>query len=43
MNQWAFVIGAYAVTLAATVGLIGWSYWSMRGDEAAAEAVKRRK
>ena len=43
MNQWAFVIGAYAVTFIATVGLTVWAYFSMRGDEAATEALKQRK
>ena len=43
MNQWAFVIGAYAVTFVATLGLTAWAWLSMRGDETAAEALKQRK
>ena len=43
MNQWAFVLGAYAVTFIATVGLTCWAWMSMRGDESAAEALKHRK
>ena len=43
MNQWAFVIGAYAVAFVATAGLTAWAWLSMRGDEAAAEALKQRK
>jgi hypothetical protein len=43
MNQWAFVAAAYALTLIATCGLVGWAYVSMRSSEADAEAAKRRK
>jgi heme exporter protein CcmD len=43
MNQWAFVIAAYGVTIVATAALVAWSYWSMRSAEADAEALKRRK
>ena len=42
MNQWAFVIAAYGLAGLATAALILWSYWSMRGAEADADAVKRR-
>lgn len=42
MSQWAFVFAAYGLALLATVGLILWSYLSMRNAEADAEAVKRR-
>jgi len=42
MNQWAFVIVAYGLTGLATLGLIGWSYLTMRRAEAEADAVKRR-
>ncbi len=41
MNPWPFVIAAYAVTVAATAALLLWSYATMRGAEAAADAVKR--
>ena len=43
MNQWAFVIAAYGLAALATIGLVAWSYWSMRIAEADAEAVKRRQ
>ena len=43
MNQWAFVVGAYLLTLLATFGLVAWAFLSMRSEEAAAEAVKLRK
>ena len=43
MSQWSFVIAAYALTALATLGLLGWSFASMRRAEAAAEAVKRSR
>ena len=42
MNQWAFVIAAYALALLATTILVGWSFLAMRRAEAAAEALKDR-
>lgn len=42
MNQWAFVLAAYAVVVLTTVGLILWAWLSMQAAEADAEAVKRR-
>jgi hypothetical protein len=42
MNQWAFVLAAYGIVVAATAGLILWAWMSMRAAEAEAEAVKRR-
>lgn len=42
MNQWQFVIAAYALVGLATVGLILSSWRSMRAAEADAEAMKRR-
>ena len=42
MNQWSFVTAAYLLALAATVGLLLWSYKSMRKAEAAAEELKRK-
>lgn len=41
MNQWAFVTAAYALTLAATVGLAGVSWAAMRRAEA--KATRPRK
>ena len=41
MNHWAFVTAAYAVTIAATGGLLLWAWLSMRRAEAKAEALKR--
>jgi len=41
MNPWPFVIGAYAVGLAATVALTFLSWRAMRGAEAEAERIGR--
>ena len=41
MNQWPFVIAAYAVTITATLALLIWAYRSMRRAEAAADLLKR--
>ena len=41
MNQWAFVIAAYAVVGVTTIGLIAWAYVTMRAAEADAAAAKR--
>ena len=41
MNHWAFVIAAYAVTIAAVAALVLWAYGSMRRAEAAAGKLRR--
>ena len=43
MNQWAFVIAAYAVAIAATAALLLQSFASMRRIEAEAEELRNRK
>ena len=43
MSQWHFVIAAYGLMTFATIGLVAWSFLSMRSAEADAEAVKRRQ
>lgn len=43
MNQWAFVIAAYAVVLAAVAGLLGWALASMRRAEAQASRLSERR
>jgi hypothetical protein len=40
MSHWPFILGAYAVALAGTVGLAGWSFAAMRRAERAAEVLK---
>jgi uncharacterized integral membrane protein len=42
MNQWPFVIAAYAVAIGGTLALAGASFLAMRKAERAAEALKRR-
>ena len=42
MNQWSFVVAAYALVGLAMLGLVGWSLLAMRRAEADAEAAKRR-
>jgi hypothetical protein len=43
MNQWAFVIAAYAVFLAGAGGLLAWSLLACRAAEQQAEKLSRRK
>jgi hypothetical protein len=40
MTHWPFIVGAYAVALAGTVGLAGWSFVAMRRAERAVDALK---
>ncbi len=42
MNPWPFVIGAYALTLIFTIGLVGWSLAAMHRAEKQADALSRR-
>ena len=41
MNPWPFVIAAYAVALAGTVGLVLWSWSAMRRAESEAASLRR--
>lgn len=41
MNDWPFVIAAYAVMLLAGAGLVLWAGYTMRAAERAADAVRR--
>ncbi len=41
MNQWPFILAAYALTLAGTIGVALWSWSSMRRAEAEADALRR--
>lgn len=43
MNQWAFVIAAYAMTLGGTCGLLTWALASMRRAESQAERLRERR
>lgn len=42
MNQWPFVIAAYAFAIGAAAALMLWSFASMRRAEAAAEQLTRK-
>lgn len=42
MNPWPFVAAAYLVAICLTLGLLMWSFASMRRAEAAADALKRK-
>jgi hypothetical protein len=42
MNPWPFVIGAYAVAILATGGLLVWTVAAMRRAEAAVDALSRK-
>lgn len=42
MNAWPFVIAAYALSFAGTIGLLAWTWRSMRVAEARAESLKRK-
>jgi hypothetical protein len=42
LDAWPFVIAAYAVAVAGTAGLIGWSLVALRRAEARADALTRR-
>ena len=41
MNQWSFVLAAYAVTVIAVAGLILWAHGAMRRAEAAADSLRQ--
>lgn len=43
MNQWAFVIAAYAVTLGGTGGLLAWAWASLKRAESRAERLSERQ
>jgi hypothetical protein len=42
MNQWTFVLAAYAVVILATLTLVAVSWIAMRRAERDADAVRRR-
>lgn len=41
MSHWPFIVGAYAIGLAATAGLTLWSWAAMRRAEADVEKLSR--
>ena len=42
MNHWPFIVAAYALTVAGTLGLALWSWAAMRRAEAEADRLGRR-
>lgn len=42
LDQWDFVIAAYAVGIAGTLGMVAWSWMDMRRAEAKRDKVKRK-
>ena len=42
LDQWNFVIAAYAVVIVATVALVAWSWLAMRRAERRRDAVRGR-
>ena len=42
MNHWPFIVAAYAITLAGTLGVVAASFVAMRRAERRAEALTRR-
>ena len=42
LDQWPFVIAAFAVAIGATLALVAWSWIAMRRAEAKRERTRRR-
>ena len=42
LNAWPFVIGAYAVAVSGTLGLIAWAAIALRRAEKRADALERQ-
>ncbi|BBC73623.1 conserved hypothetical protein [Altererythrobacter sp. B11] len=42
LDQWNFVLAAYAVTILATLVLLGWSWLAMRRAERRREEARRK-
>lgn len=42
LDQWTFVMAAYAVTIAATLGLAAWSWLAMRLAERRRDEGRKR-
>lgn len=41
MNHWPFIIAAYALTIAGTIGVASWAWAAMRRAEKLAEDLRR--
>ena len=42
LDQWDFVVGAYAVAVSGTFAMVAWSWVSMKRAEAKRDRVKRK-
>jgi len=42
LDQWDFVVAAYAVGLIGLAVLVAWAWWDMRRAEARRDEVKRK-
>ncbi len=42
LDQWDFVIAAYAIGVLGTVATVAWSWWAMKRAEARRAAAKRK-
>jgi hypothetical protein len=42
LDQWTFVVAAYAVTVAGTLALVAWSWLAMRAAERRRDAGRGR-
>jgi heme exporter protein D len=43
MNHWPFIIAAYGVTIAGTLGIVAQSYLSMRRAEKQSDTLTRQR
>jgi hypothetical protein len=41
LDQWTFVLAAYAVTIAATLAMVGWSWLAMQAAERRRDAGRK--
>ena len=42
LNQWTFVIAAYAVVIVGTLAMVGWSWIAMKRAEKRREETRRK-
>jgi len=42
LDQWDFVIAAYAVGIVATLALVAWAWWDMKRAERRREEARRK-
>ncbi|MCP9223589.1 hypothetical protein MKP08_12610 [Erythrobacter sp. LQ02-29] len=42
LDQWDFVVAAYAIGVVGTLATVAWSWWAMKRAEARREKARRR-